>query len=71
MLFVGAFSPEVRREEKIRSRERDQLRLSAGQVSASNLAQQNCMVSGLDPSRAKIVHRRVAVDLSACRQMGG
>jgi hypothetical protein len=71
MLFVGAFNPEARREEKIRSRARDQSRLNAGQVSASYLAQQNCMVSSLDPSRAKIVRRRLSVDLSACRQMGG
>ena len=65
-----AFSPDVRREEKDRARARDQARLNAGQISDAELARQNSMVSALDPARARIVRRRIVVDLSACRQMG-
>jgi hypothetical protein len=71
VLPEGSFSPEARREEKIRSRARDQLRLESGQISGKELAQQNCMVSALNPARARIVRRRVSVDISACRQQGG
>ena len=65
-----AFSPDIRREEKNSARAHDQARLNAGQISDDELALQNCMVSALDPARARIVHRRVAVNLSACRQKG-
>jgi hypothetical protein len=69
-MLIGAFSPDVRREEKSLSRARDQLCLNAGQVSAGELAERNCMISALNPSQARIVRRRVSIDLSACRQMG-
>ncbi len=68
--FAGLFSAQARRAEKDRSRARDDLRLSSGQISGSELAQQNCMVAALDPARARIVRRRLSVDLSACRQQG-
>ena len=70
MVFVSSFSAEARREEKNRSRARDELRLSSGQISGSELAQHNCMVAALEPARARIVQRRVSVNLSACRQQG-
>lgn len=68
--MVLAFSPDARREEKSRARARDQARLNAGQISDDELALQNCLVSALDPARARIVRRRIVVDLSACRRMG-
>jgi hypothetical protein len=71
VLPEGLFSPQVRREEKKRSRAHDQFRLESGQISGRELAQQNSMVSALNPARARIVRRRVSVDISACRQQGG
>jgi hypothetical protein len=65
-----AFSPYARREEKSRARAHDQARLNAGQISDDELALQNCMVSALDPARARIVRQRIVINLSACRQMG-
>jgi hypothetical protein len=70
VLLIGSFSAEARREEKHLSRARDDLRLNSGQISGSELAQQNCMVAAFDPVRARIVRRRLSVDLSACRKQG-
>jgi hypothetical protein len=67
VLVVGSFDAEARREEKKRSRQSDLLRVMSGQISGHDLAQHNSIVAALDPARAKIIRRRLSVDLSACR----
>jgi hypothetical protein len=59
MVPNGYFSAEARRREKQSARERDEHLIVSGQVSSQEIANRNSLFSALDPSRARIIHRRV------------
>ncbi|MBP0437983.1 hypothetical protein [Tianweitania sediminis] len=58
------FSVKDRRAAKQRSRDADERRLASGQVSPRQLKVENGLFSVLDPSKARILLRRVAISLA-------
>jgi hypothetical protein len=58
-MSVSSFSIAERQREKNESRLRGEARLADGQQNGRDLAEQNGFFSALDPSRARISHRRV------------
>jgi hypothetical protein len=63
MVASGHFNPEARRREKQKARERDERLIAEGKVSVEQVAKRNGLFSALDPSKARIVRRRVHVHL--------
>ena len=56
----GYFNVSERRREKEQARAREERLIAEGVVSAESVAECNGLFSAFDPSRAKIVQRRVA-----------
>jgi hypothetical protein len=57
--FDGYFKVSDRRREKEESRARHERLIAEGVLSLESVARRNSLFSALDPSKAKIVQRRV------------
>jgi hypothetical protein len=58
---VAHFDAVARQREKQEARDRDERFIACGQVDSRQIAERNGFFSALDPSRARLVQRRVEV----------
>jgi hypothetical protein len=61
MMPDGNFDVDDRRREKELSRQHDEQRLARGEISASQVSDQNAFFSVLDRSKAKLLIRRARI----------
>jgi hypothetical protein len=59
MVPSGYFSVAARKREKREARERDERFIASGRVSSQEIAKRNSFFSALDPSKVRIIRRRV------------